>query len=273
MPKQFKIIETIEIPNPCTIGWNNLNGNDSVRHCHKCNSFVYNLETMTNKQIEELALKNKDKLCARITIKADGTIKSLDKQLEIKRINTTIKVTKTILTTITAMLFSFYSSVHAKTIKSINIPYALDIKNDEKTESKPLTYNLCGIVYDLSRAIIADAEITVINENTNEKFVVRSNNEGQFFILLPISELYTVTIDSPGFQTFFQNHIKITNESLRLEPILQIAATTDVVIVTSSVEVTINGGAIMICRKSKLKRFMGSIIHTVNKLKDHFNSL
>jgi hypothetical protein len=66
---------------------------------------------------------------------------------------------------------------------------------------------LTGSVTDSSGAIVQDASVEVLNQNTGVKITTRSNGEGAFVVAqLPIA-LYTVSINKKGFAPYSQTGI------------------------------------------------------------------
>jgi hypothetical protein len=89
-------------------------------------------------------------------------------------------------------------------------------------------------VYDPTGAVITNAEIIIINESTAEMIKLYTNNEGKYFALLPPTGLYSIKVASPGFQEHCQTNIKVSDRMQQLDAILQIPATSEVIIVSSS---------------------------------------
>jgi hypothetical protein len=64
----------------------------------------------------------------------------------------------------------------------------------------PGTGALAGQVFDSSRAVVAGAQVSVINEETNVSRTVRTTPEGSFRVPLLTPGSYSVTIEVPGFK-------------------------------------------------------------------------
>jgi hypothetical protein len=67
-------LDLIEVPNPCTVPWESMQGDDRVRHCGQCRQNVYHLSKMSKEEAEELILQKEGKLCVQFYRRADGSV-------------------------------------------------------------------------------------------------------------------------------------------------------------------------------------------------------
>ena len=72
-----RVLET-ELANPCAASWADMNGDDRVRHCGQCRKNVYNFAELTRDEVDALIVEHEGSLCARLFVRADGTIKTKD---------------------------------------------------------------------------------------------------------------------------------------------------------------------------------------------------
>ncbi len=75
---KLPVLDHIRIASPCTADWNEMVGDDRVRHCGTCNKDVFNLSQMTRDEAESLVRDKHGKLCARYFQRKDGTILTSD---------------------------------------------------------------------------------------------------------------------------------------------------------------------------------------------------
>ncbi len=68
------VLPNIRIATPCSADWNQMVGDDRVRHCATCDKDVFNLSAMTRDQAEALIVAKAGDLCARYYQRQDGTI-------------------------------------------------------------------------------------------------------------------------------------------------------------------------------------------------------
>src|SRR5512143_2812960 len=71
---RLPVLPNIRIASPCSASWDDMKGDDRVRHCAKCDKDVFNLSAMTREQAESLVLDKKGDLCARYYQRKDGTL-------------------------------------------------------------------------------------------------------------------------------------------------------------------------------------------------------
>lgn len=67
------LVDHLIIPSPCSVGWDNMSGNDEVRFCKGCETNVYNLSAVSKKRGSYLVSSGKAK-CARMGRLANGTV-------------------------------------------------------------------------------------------------------------------------------------------------------------------------------------------------------
>jgi hypothetical protein len=71
---KLPVLPNIRVATPCTADWNQMTGDDRVRHCATCDKDVFNLSAMTRDDAEALILQKAGDLCARYYQRTDGTI-------------------------------------------------------------------------------------------------------------------------------------------------------------------------------------------------------
>ena len=71
-------LEAIEIPNPCPMLWENLDGEGRKRFCQDCGKHVHDLSALTRVEAEELLTQTDAKICISYEQTPDGGIKTKD---------------------------------------------------------------------------------------------------------------------------------------------------------------------------------------------------
>ncbi len=79
------LLDDIRIASPCPASWDDMVGDDRVRHCAGCNKDVFNLSALTRDEAEALVRERVGNLCARYYRRADGTIITSDCAVGISR--------------------------------------------------------------------------------------------------------------------------------------------------------------------------------------------
>src|SRR5438309_12920 len=74
MSKRISPLDHVRVAAPCSVGWDNMIGDERVRFCGQCNLNVYNLSGMTKRDAEHLIAQAEGRLCIRYYRRADGTI-------------------------------------------------------------------------------------------------------------------------------------------------------------------------------------------------------
>ena len=95
---------------------------------------------------------------------------------------------------------------------------------------------ITGTVTDQAGAVIANATVTALQVETNQKYTVTSSAEGVFAIpLLPIGR-YELGVTATGFSNYRQANIVLeVAQRLRLDVVLQVGDVSTTVTVTDEV--------------------------------------
>jgi anti-sigma factor RsiW len=67
-------LDLIEVPTPCPVPWETMQGDDRVRFCSQCQKNVYQLSNMTRAEAEALINEKEGEICAQFFRRADGTV-------------------------------------------------------------------------------------------------------------------------------------------------------------------------------------------------------
>lgn len=73
-----RLLHKVRIASPCEASWQDMAGNDLKRFCRACSKSVYNLESLTADEAEQLILENEGSLCVRLYRRRDGTVLTAD---------------------------------------------------------------------------------------------------------------------------------------------------------------------------------------------------
>jgi hypothetical protein len=71
-------MERLRVASPCTASWQDMRGNEQVRHCSQCRKNVYNLSAMTLAEAEEVVQQHEGNVCVRFYRREDGTVLTAD---------------------------------------------------------------------------------------------------------------------------------------------------------------------------------------------------
>lgn len=72
-------LDEIRVASPCAVSWEDMDGDDQMRHCQHCKLNVFNLSEMSREEAEALIReKHGGRLCVRFYQRADGTVMTKD---------------------------------------------------------------------------------------------------------------------------------------------------------------------------------------------------
>ena len=71
-------LDAVQVREPCTVPWNSMRGDETVRFCGQCRMNVYDLSAVTRPEAEARLRSRGERLCVRFQRRADGTVVSAD---------------------------------------------------------------------------------------------------------------------------------------------------------------------------------------------------
>lgn len=71
-------VNSLRIASPCTMRWEDLQGDDRCRYCSQCKLNVYNVAAMRRSEVAKLVERSPDRLCMLLLRRADGTVITKD---------------------------------------------------------------------------------------------------------------------------------------------------------------------------------------------------
>lgn len=78
-------LQQLRIASPCYERWDNMKGDDRVRHCASCKLNVFNVREMTKPEVEQLVESTQGRLCLRLYKRWDGTVLTADCPVGVSR--------------------------------------------------------------------------------------------------------------------------------------------------------------------------------------------
>jgi hypothetical protein len=73
-------LETIQVENPCSKVWNQMQGGKRVRFCEHCGHHVHNLSEMNRDDAQLLLNQSNERVCVRYSLARDWKVQTLDYQ-------------------------------------------------------------------------------------------------------------------------------------------------------------------------------------------------
>ena len=105
-------LDHVTVAAPCSVGWENMAGDERVRFCGQCSLNVYNLSGMTKREAERLVVQSEGRLCARFYRRADGTMLTKDCPVGLRALR---KRAARVATAIASAALSFFTGILAAT--------------------------------------------------------------------------------------------------------------------------------------------------------------
>ena len=204
-------------------------GDERTRFCRECNKSVYNLSAMTRAQAAALISEKQGKLCARFSLRPDGTLSTLEPAAAPNALRG--RASRLAAAVFTAA-FSLCASVFAQTATSQpgGSPARTaqgDVKRENRqrtNESRARAARIRGTVYDFQEAVIPQAKLTLISESTQHEQAFETNDEGVFTVDGLEAGLYTLVSEVSGFAPFRKTGIKLrAGHEARLDVTMQLA--------------------------------------------------
>lgn len=229
MARRFKNLENIRVSSPCQADWDAMAGDDRARFCLECNQNVYNLSAMTRAQATSLVSDSPGKLCARFSLRPDGTLLTLEPAAAtyVSR----GRASRLAAASFTAVL-SLCASVFAQSTAQVDESHApashADVKHANRqppneARRKKKTAKLHGTVYDIQESVVPQTKITLIDERMQRELAFETNDEGIFAIDGLQAGLYTLVAEYPGFANFRKTGIKLSaGANVRLDVTMQL---------------------------------------------------
>jgi hypothetical protein len=202
MTKKLNKLDRIQIPKPCSVGWEQMSGDDQIRFCNECNKRVYNLSAMTRRQAEALIEALHGRLCARITRREDGAIVvASDPILDTVKLHH-IRRASPIASAVVSAMMAVSPAIAAQTPSAAKHPAPVFSQEGAKkpgAQPQETMSTLSGSVLDPQGAVITNATVTLVNQDTGDMRALVSKDDGtfQFDMLKPGS--YSLKVEANGF--------------------------------------------------------------------------
>jgi hypothetical protein len=78
MRTPLALLNGLTIAAPCRVSWDEMKGDERVRHCDHCECFVHNLSEMSSARAAELVREKEGRFCVRFSRRTDGSMITAD---------------------------------------------------------------------------------------------------------------------------------------------------------------------------------------------------
>lgn len=83
--KRHDRLDSLRIITPCSVPWDDMKGDDTVRYCGKCSKNVYNVAELTRAEAIALVERAEGRVCMQLSWRRDGTVATGDCWVRLRR--------------------------------------------------------------------------------------------------------------------------------------------------------------------------------------------
>lgn len=209
-------VDDIRIASPCRVSWEQMVGDDRVRHCGECNLNVFNLSEMTRHGAEQLIASREGRLCVRFYRRSDGTILTRDCPKGLRALRE--RVSRIAGVVLSATMTAFQAFAQAPVSAEAN-----------QVESKEMELALDVTVVDPTNAVIPNAKVFLCRCKNKISQSIKTNEMGVAQFRGLAKGTYEIEIQATGFKTIRQNVTVKRMEQLQVKlPVAVQTATVEV---------------------------------------------
>ena len=187
-------IDRLRIATPCPISWEQMTGDNRVRHCDHCGLNVYNISELSRIEAEALIASTEGRLCARLFRRADGTVLTKDCPVGLRALR--MRVSKRAAAVFAAIAsFSAVAFGQQSSAKNGNTACAPQTRITRTTANPDGDSVVSGTVLDQNGAVVPRAKVTLINQDSKETRTISANDSGRFEFASLSPGNYTIKIE------------------------------------------------------------------------------
>lgn len=214
-------LDNIRVAAPCPMSWEQMTGDNRVRHCQECKLNIYNLSDMTRAEAERLIATREGRLCVHYYRRADGTILTRDCPRGLRAVTERIlRIAAAVLSAITSVGFACAQ----------NRPTAASQVSAQNAQDRG---NLEVRVTDVTGATARGANVALVDEKNQSRQLLTDSQGEARFSNVPVGA-YTVLVSLRGFKEARQRVQIATGATTRIEPSLAVGVVGVIVEVKSA---------------------------------------
>jgi hypothetical protein len=212
MPAQKDFLDRMRIASPCSVGWQNMAGDERVRFCNQCSLNVYNISAMTREEVALLIKSAEGRICARLYRRVDGTVLTRDCPVGLRAFRRRIsKMAGAALTAVLALCTGAFGQGKSQEDKTCEQRVIVKTK---KATDKGEKGTVSGVVTDVNGGVIPGANVTLISQQTEDKLKTVTTDEGAFKFSNIVTGEYTLEIEVAGFKTLKLKDLKVNSDEV-----------------------------------------------------------
>lgn len=232
MSESPSLLDRTYVATPCTADWERMEGDEKKRFCGQCSLHVYNVSAMSRGEAEALIARTEGRLCMRLYRRADGTAITRDCPVGLRAVRRHVSRAAGAAFAALLSFFSVPSAARAHVSQGQVVTTRLKVERTQ-TKSADSLLKLEGTVFDINRAVIAGARVTLVRDGEEGERAEVASDDGTFRFASLRPGSYTLVVLSPGFVTFTKKNLPVkAGEDLSLEVTLEVGAVGEVITVT-----------------------------------------
>jgi hypothetical protein len=200
-------MNNLRVAAPCNMSWDEMAGDERVRHCSLCSLHVYNFAEMTGDEVRELLARTEGRVCVRLYHRADGTVLTRDCPTGLRALRQ--RVSRAAAAVIAALL-SFPAFARGdRACEKPRIRRGSHVKLEIERVATSQQAAFTGIVADQSGSPIPGVTVVLRNESTKAERSTVTDENGAFTIDAPSDGLYRADVTLAGFKPAVVEHLRL----------------------------------------------------------------
>jgi hypothetical protein len=194
-------VPTLRIASPCSASWDNMPGNDRVRHCQQCDLDVYNFSELTSPEINQLVITRTGRMCARFYERADGTM--LTENCPVGFRAAVLRGSRIAAAVLAAVVSIAPGRAKAFPAKSGSSSSATQLAQDGLTLE----------VRDHSGAGIPNAAVSLVSGKTGQRLDLTTDVNGELRLPALPAGTYELALSANGFSSFKERNLTVPGQA------------------------------------------------------------
>lgn len=200
-------LDNLRTARPCSAVWEQMAGDQRVRHCELCDLNVYNFAEMTRDEIRTLIARTEGRLCARLYRRADGTLLTSDCRRRSRRGRAVAALLAAI------ALVSGCAGTRNSQRSAIHI--------ESESSATPQQASFSGVASDESGAPLPGVTIRIVDETSGLEITLVTDVNGAFAVASLKAGLYRVEATLAGVNSAIARHVALReNDVTRVRAVL-----------------------------------------------------
>jgi hypothetical protein len=196
----------LRIAAPCSASWEEMAGDERVRHCSLCSLNVYNFAEMMGEEVRELLVRTEGRVCARLYRRGDGTVLTRDCPTGLRAVRQ--RASRAAAAVVAALLSLPSLAFGGTSCKPRLITHGSKVKLTVERVATAHAAVFTGVVRQ-DRTALPGVTVTVRDEATNREVATVTDVNGAFTIAALNDGIYRVEAVLPGFTTATMEHLEV----------------------------------------------------------------